>query len=118
MDNLLPDIRYDEAMSRLGGNKKLYLSLLKKFNAREMTDRIIDCIGSGKSDEAAAAAHALKGAAANLALPLLAESAHILERALKSGLPVSEEREALELAAAAAAAKIAALLESDESRNG
>ncbi len=112
MDNFLPELRYEEAMHRLNNNRTLYFSLLKKFNPKEMADRIAECLLSGKTDEAAAEAHKLKGAASNLALPLLAEAAQAIEKAMKDGLPLSGEPEELKRALSATVSKINMLLES------
>jgi len=78
-------IDVSDAMVRLGGNKKLYTALLKKFDGKAMTDDLINKIKNGDSAAAAAQAHTIKGLAANLSLKDLRANAEVLELKIKRG---------------------------------
>ena len=78
-------INVDDAMSRLNNNKKLYISLLRKFDGEAMLQDILNKIRSGDASAAEASAHTLKGIAANLSLPDLRASAEEIDTRLKNG---------------------------------
>ena len=85
MDDIINLIDVNDAMSRLGGNKKLYVMLLKKFDGKTMLDDLINKIKKGDSEAAAAQAHTIKGLAANLSLKDLKSRAEDIELKIKGG---------------------------------
>ncbi|MDR0326219.1 MAG: Hpt domain-containing protein [Oscillospiraceae bacterium] len=74
-----------DALKRLGGNKMLLNTLLKKFLADGTEGKLKSAIAEGDQEGARAAAHTIKGLAGNLSLPALREAAAALEAALKAG---------------------------------
>lgn len=56
------------ALERLKGKDELFLRLLKKFLDDPNFEKLETAIGSGKYEEAAAAAHTLKGTCGNLSM--------------------------------------------------
>ena len=75
----------NDAMARLNNNKKLYIMLLKKFDAKKMLDDLLEQVKSGDISAAAASAHTIKGLAANLSLADLREKAESLDIKFKGG---------------------------------
>ena len=75
----------DDAMSRLNNNKKLYMTLLKKFDGNAMLADLLGKIKSGDISAAEASAHTLKGLAANLSLSDLRANAEEINIRLKAG---------------------------------
>ena len=78
-------IDVNDAMSRLGCNKKLYITILKKFDGKAMLEDLLKKIEIGDSAAAAAQAHTIKGLAANLSLKDLRVKAEKIELKIKSG---------------------------------
>ena len=76
----------DDAMSRLGNNKKLYATLLKKFNGTAMLEDLKTKLSNGDAAGSQAQAHTIKGLAANLSLQDLREKAESIELALKNSV--------------------------------
>jgi HPt (histidine-containing phosphotransfer) domain-containing protein len=72
-------------MARLNNNKKLYIMLLKKFDAQSMLGELLEKVKAGDASGAAASAHTIKGLAANLSLTDLREKAENIEQTLKNG---------------------------------
>ena len=75
----------DDAMSRLNNNKRLYIMLLKKFDAQGMLNDLLAKISSGDAVAAEAQAHTIKGLAANLSLSDLKEKTEAVDAKLKTG---------------------------------
>lgn len=82
MENLM-DV--NNAMSRLGNNKKLYAMLLKKYDGNAMLEDLKSKLASGDTAAAQAQAHTIKGVAANLSLNDLRAKAEMIEQKLKGG---------------------------------
>ena len=81
----LPDIDVVDGVSRIMDNKKLYLSLLKKFKARQMSEDLINKINANEDPEQISqGAHAIKGAAGNLGLTRLSQTAIEIEARIKN----------------------------------
>jgi len=85
----------NDAMGRLGNNKKLYGMLLKKFNGTAMLEDLKSKLASGDVAGSQAQAHTIKGLAANLSLQDLREKAEAIELVIKTsgaiqGIDVSE----------------------------
>jgi len=77
-------IDVNDAMGRLGNNKKLYAVLLKKFDGMAMLEDLKNKLESGDAAGSQAQAHTIKGLAANLALQDLRSKAESIELALKN----------------------------------
>ena len=78
-------INVNDAMARLNNNKKLYIMLLKKFDAPKMIDELLGHIKNGDVASAEASAHTIKGLAANLSLADLRAKAESIDAQLKGG---------------------------------
>lgn len=79
----LPEIDVEDGLTRLRGNKNLYLTLLKGFEGRKMADELIQAVQQGDFAKAAYAAHTIKGVAANLGLKSLITIATTIEQQAK-----------------------------------
>ena len=75
----------NDAMARLNNNKKLYIMLLKKFDGKTMLDELLAKVAGGDVTAAEAAAHTLKGVAANLSLADLRAETEAIDNQLKKG---------------------------------
>ena len=75
------------AVRRIGGNRKRYEDLLRKFAEQEAdaVDKIRATLTAGDRETAERTAHSLKGSAGNLGAAGLAEAAAQVESAIKSG---------------------------------
>jgi len=80
-----------EALKRLGGNKNLYLKLLKSFLGDASYRNLCQQVAAGDRESAKMSAHTLKGLAGNLSLVALSEEAAAVEHRLKEGLLVGQE---------------------------
>ncbi|MBF0561983.1 MAG: response regulator [Alphaproteobacteria bacterium] len=83
----LPGIDARAAMMRLGGNQRLFMTLLDRFAAtyRDGAKEVRHLLAGNKADEAAALLHRLRGVAANLGAVDIASGAKIAETAIKGG---------------------------------
>ena len=81
----LPYVDAAEGMGRIGGNKALFLRLLDTFIKDVNWEKLNNFLKEGNLPDAAAAAHAIKGMAANLSMKALSAKAAELEALLKSG---------------------------------
>ena len=81
-DNVLIDM--EEGLSRVLGNKTLYIKLLVKFKAEPYLNNLTDALDSGDYENAQAAAHTVKGVAANLSLKALHLQAQEIEAQIKN----------------------------------
>ena len=79
----LPYIDTNLGLSRVAGNKTLYLSLLEKFqeNFVDTAKEITEASKSGELDLAQRLAHTVKGVAGSIGAQTLADSSAVLERA-------------------------------------
>ena len=64
----MPYINYHEAVERLKGSEKLYLSLLRGYRGASQVTDLIKQIEAGERKEALILSKSLRGTAANLAL--------------------------------------------------
>ena len=80
---LLPHVDVEEGKARVMNNLKLYVRLIGKFNADKMSDDIKQAINKNDNDAITAAAHALRGVAANLGFHKAREVAENIENAAK-----------------------------------
>jgi HPt (histidine-containing phosphotransfer) domain-containing protein len=76
----------DEAggIKRVMNNAKLYVKLLTKFKKENNLDELNSSLGSGNLEKAQAAAHTIKGIAANLSLTALFQQALEVETRIKN----------------------------------
>lgn len=83
----IPGVNVAEGLERLQGNKRVYLRLLKSFveHHRDIQQDIAQAIDAGHFDKVAATAHTIKGAAANLSMAAVAESASRLQELARGG---------------------------------
>ena len=80
-------INIKEGLMRLGGNEKLYLSILMKLrdDYAKTDQEINDLLQSEKAGEAERLAHSIKGVAGNVGAGSLQEAAAALESIIKKG---------------------------------
>jgi len=86
------------ALRRVGGNRKLYLSLLRQFVDKEAdaAGRIANALNAQAMADAERIAHTVKGVAANVGLAQLSTLAAALEAAVKSGAGITGTLSAFE----------------------
>jgi HPt (histidine-containing phosphotransfer) domain-containing protein len=107
----LPDIDLKDGIGRVMNKESIYLRLLGKFKPREMVEDLIAKINAASDMDAIRnAAHALKGSAANLGMPVIVQATQLIEEDAKKGRPGAEHVGALFSALEALEAKIAMLL--------
>jgi PAS domain S-box-containing protein len=96
----LPGFDLPKALRRVGGDRALLLRLLDDFAAdhADVHTALERHVASGEFHEAAAALHAIKGAAGNLGIPALAEVARQLESDVRAGQAPALDRLAATLA--------------------
>lgn len=73
------------ALTRVLGDKDLYLECIQDFLKENSFQRLKECIEVGDFQEAIAPAHALKGVTANLGIVPLNEKIVVLLDALRNG---------------------------------
>ncbi len=85
----IPGIDMNEGLSRVGGNKKLYLKLLNDFanSYRPVVDSIQKAISEQKMEEARRLAHTLKGVSGNISVNEVFSISEQLEKALTATPP-------------------------------
>ncbi len=78
-------VNIDDGLSRLGGNRELYLNLLRKFaeSNKNMLDEISASLTVGDDEKARRLVHTIKGLSGTLGAKLLFSAAEVLDRALK-----------------------------------
>ncbi|PIP40119.1 MAG: histidine kinase [Desulfobacterales bacterium CG23_combo_of_CG06-09_8_20_14_all_51_8] len=81
----LPGFNLDEGLRRIGGNKRLYLTLLKEFHENYAdADKIIKSgLADGNRDAVATYLHRIKGVAGNLSAHRLFDAVREFESAVK-----------------------------------
>jgi len=80
-------VAVEDALEVLGGKAELYHKMLVRFREqyRDFAQAFADLIEDGKAEEAARAAHSLKGVAAFSRMPDMQEAARRLESAVVDG---------------------------------
>ena len=78
-------VDFDGGIKRVMNNAKLYVKLLTKFKNDTKLDDLETAIAEGDLEKAKAAAHTLKGVAANLSLAELFKQCLELETQVKAG---------------------------------
>jgi HPt (histidine-containing phosphotransfer) domain-containing protein len=111
--SLLPTLDVAAGLKRLNNNKKIYKSVLSKFNTEKMTADISEKIAEGDITGITSAAHTLKGVSSNLGFDGLTALCLKIETAAKAGeTEFGHFTEELARAAAAAVDAIPRLTES------
>ena len=78
-------VDFDEGVKRVMNNAKLYAKLLTKFRNDTKLDDLETAVAEGDMEKAKAAAHTIKGVAANLSLTELFQQSLELETQIKAG---------------------------------
>lgn len=110
-ERYMPAIDVNDGLTRIMGNKKLYLSLLKRFKTRPMADDLVNRIMEGDPVLIAQSAHAIRGAAANLGLVQLKDVTNLIEERAKTGTDCTDQVERLQEAVDATEHATSELLE-------
>ena len=80
----LPALDVNDGLKRVMNKKKLYWSLLGRFNSRKMVEDLVAAIEAGNFDLIVETAHAIKGASSNLGLISMTEVMIEVESRAKS----------------------------------
>jgi len=86
-------LNFAEGVKRIMNNTKLYVKLLGKFKNDTKLDDLEAAVVSGDMEKSQAAAHTIKGLAANLSMTELFNQCLELENQIKSGSPKTEQLE-------------------------
>ncbi len=83
----LEGIDTEAGLARVVGNEKLYRNILSRFrdSQADIPAQISVVLGDGDTEHAQRLAHTLKGVAGNIGAQRVAESAQVLEQALRAG---------------------------------
>jgi len=112
MDNyekFLPHIDVNDGKARIMNNMNLYITLLKKFKGRQMTDDLLAAIAASEMDKIVQLSHALRGTASKLSCPTLQEVTSEIESLAKEGKDSSHLTKQLDTAMKALDESIAEL---------
>jgi two-component system sensor histidine kinase/response regulator len=117
---VVPGIDVAAGLKRIGGNRKRYETLLRKFAQQQSeTAAVIDAaLADGDAAAVERAAHSLKGAAATLGADALADAAAQAEAAIKSGRDACTELRALARSLKTTLADLRAALAEEPDGNG
>jgi PAS domain S-box-containing protein len=87
LDGGIDGLEIDNALQRLGGNKKLYRDLLSDFvrNYNGAVEKVRDSLEKGDYETAKRLAHTLKGVAGNIGAVQVFEQAKLLDEAIAAG---------------------------------
>ena len=88
MDNdfsMFPLVALEEGLARVANKKSLYARLLNVFSADPKDKPLLEAFENRDLDAAYAAAHTIKGMAANLSLARLVKYTEMLESLFKQG---------------------------------
>jgi len=110
----LPDIDVEDGKARVMNNLKLYLRLIEKFDGAKMAGAVTCAIDAGDEKATVAAAHALKGTAANLGFSVVKKITGDIEALIKEGMDCSILAQPLTEAMASLAGSIGRLLAAQE----
>ncbi len=99
----IPGLDTAAALKRVGGNRKLYLSLLRKYleGQENAPDRISQALSAGDRQSAEILAHTAKGVSGNIGATAVQLAAGELEHAIKHNEPAEQTQAALERFASA-----------------
>jgi HPt (histidine-containing phosphotransfer) domain-containing protein len=84
-------VDFAEGVKRVMNNAKLYVKLLTKFKTDTKLDDLEAALAAGEMEKAQAAAHTVKGVAANLSLTALFTQVLELETQIKAKSPKPEQ---------------------------
>ena len=85
MSNAVVYVDYADGLKRVMNNTKFFVKLLTKFRNETKLDDLETSLADGDLEKAQAAAHTIKGLAANLSLSELFQQSLELETQIKSG---------------------------------
>ena len=91
-------VNAEDALKRVGGNAKLYKTLLKSFSNNTYMAPLSEQLSAGDIESAAKTAHTIKGVCANLSLKKVNTIAATLEQELKNSLPYQNSYDELSAA--------------------
>ena len=77
---------FDEGIKRMMNNKKLYIRLLTSFVDSDYMQKVRDSVAGGNPEEIRAAAHTMKGVAANLSLNALRYHLERMDHSVRDGV--------------------------------
>jgi HPt (histidine-containing phosphotransfer) domain-containing protein len=86
-------VNFADGVKRVMNNTKLYVKLLTKFRDDTKLGDLEEALAAGEMEKAQAAAHTLKGVAANLSLIELFNQTLELETQIKAKSPKTEQME-------------------------
>jgi PAS domain S-box-containing protein len=117
---VIPGVDISAGLKRTGGNRKRYVTLLRKFADQQSgtVDAIETALAMGDAGAAERAAHSLKGAAATLGAGSLSEAAALTEAAIKTNGDVAESIRALSLTLDQVMADLRTALPEESAGNG
>ena len=100
---LVANLDSDAGLARVGGNRKLYLKLLREFAEHQgaVVARITEAQAAGDTKTAERLAHTLKGVAGNIGATHVQSAAAALERCLRDGASQKDVEAAKQKVAAA-----------------
>ena len=87
-----PFVDTKSGLAMLGGNKTIYVMLIKKYFTGDLYEKAVEAVAEGDSVKAQTALHTLKGATGNLHLKALYEKSKELELGIKESgvMPANE----------------------------
>jgi signal transduction histidine kinase/DNA-binding response OmpR family regulator/HPt (histidine-containing phosphotransfer) domain-containing protein len=93
----------NDGLTRVGGNRKLYLNLLRQFAEQQtsVVEEIVSALGQRDFSLAERLAHTLKGVAGNLGATAVQSSAGTLEKLIRSRASAAELESAMQPVSAA-----------------
>ncbi len=94
----VPGLDTKDGLSRVAGNKKLYLKLLREFTTQQgsAVQHISAALGEGDRSKAERLAHTLKGVAANLGAKAVQATAGVVEKLIHDKAPAEELGQAIQ----------------------
>jgi HPt (histidine-containing phosphotransfer) domain-containing protein len=110
-------VNFAEGVKRVMNNAKFYVKMLSKFRADTKIDNLETAVASGDLEKAQAAAHTIKGLAANLSLTELFNQSLELENRIKAGSPGQEQMETVKTVFAATLREIDKILAEKRKKN-
>jgi HPt (histidine-containing phosphotransfer) domain-containing protein len=107
----IPDLDSKDGLSRVGGNQKLYVKLLRQFAEQQgsIVEQITSAVARGDMTHATLLAHTLKGVAGNIGATTVQATAGALEKSIRNGAATADVDAAIRRVAGALDPLVAAL---------
>lgn len=83
-ESLMPDINYEEGLKKVGGNKRLFVSLMKSFKGDDFYNNLVNALENNDIKEGINHACALKNLGINFSMPVVYINSMIVENHLKN----------------------------------